>query len=182
MNLPHNWELDSGIQVLDRLPDPVVDGYVQASARIAWHITPAVEVSLSGYNLLAAYRVETVEPGTAPLDVQPAHGSGRTATRGQAPDGTHDLPTAQQANNPHLTAPHPPPTVQNNTSGETRCAAQHQAPPPHDPTPAPRLARRAACPLRRLHARRAADRRHVRPVQPQLQFRSALYRPHRRLK
>ena len=48
MNLPHNWELDFGIQVVDRLPDPVVESYVQASARIAWHITPAVEVSLSG--------------------------------------------------------------------------------------------------------------------------------------
>jgi iron complex outermembrane receptor protein len=70
MDLAHNIELDYGIQVVDRLPDPVVEGYVQANARIAWHITPAIEVSLSGNNLLAAYHVETVEPGVLPNEIQ----------------------------------------------------------------------------------------------------------------
>jgi iron complex outermembrane receptor protein len=70
MDLPHNVEFDVGIQVVDRLPDPAVQDYVQANARIPWHITPALELSLSGNNLLAAYHVETVEPGTAPHAVQ----------------------------------------------------------------------------------------------------------------
>ena len=70
MDLPHNVEFDCGIQVVDRLPDPVVEGYVQANARIAWHVTPSLELSLSGNNLLSAYHVEAVETGTAPLEVQ----------------------------------------------------------------------------------------------------------------
>lgn len=70
MDLPHGVEFDCGIQVVDRLPDPVVEGYVQANARIAWHLTPAIELSLAGNNLLAAYHEETVEAGIAPLEVQ----------------------------------------------------------------------------------------------------------------
>ncbi|MGA3398443.1 MAG: TonB-dependent receptor [Acetobacteraceae bacterium] len=70
MDLAHNVEFDFGIQVVDRLPDPTVEGYIQANARIAWHVTPAIELSLSGNNLLAAYHVETVEPGVAPLEIQ----------------------------------------------------------------------------------------------------------------
>jgi iron complex outermembrane receptor protein len=70
MDLPHNVEFDFGIEVVDRLPDPTVRGYVQANARIAWHDAPALELSLSGNNLPAAYHLETVEPGIAPLEVQ----------------------------------------------------------------------------------------------------------------
>jgi iron complex outermembrane receptor protein len=70
MDLPHDVEFDFGIQVVDKLPDPVVEGYVQANARIAWHVTPAVELSLSGTNLLASYQIEAITPGTAPLEVQ----------------------------------------------------------------------------------------------------------------
>jgi iron complex outermembrane receptor protein len=70
MDLPHDVEFDFGIQVVDRLPDPVVEGYVQANARIAWHVTPALELSLSGNNLLAAYHLEAVPAGVAPLEVR----------------------------------------------------------------------------------------------------------------
>ena len=70
MDLPHDVEFDFGIQVVDRLPDPVVEGYVQANARIAWHVTPALELSLSGTNLFAAYQVQAIAPGSAPLEVQ----------------------------------------------------------------------------------------------------------------
>ena len=44
--------------------------YVQANARIAWHVTPAIELSLSGTNLLASYQIEAITPGTTPLEVQ----------------------------------------------------------------------------------------------------------------
>jgi iron complex outermembrane receptor protein len=70
MNLPHNVEFDFGIQAVDQLPDPVVAGYVQANARLAWHVTPALELSLSGSNLFAAYHLEAITPGTAPLEIQ----------------------------------------------------------------------------------------------------------------
>jgi iron complex outermembrane receptor protein len=70
MDLPHNVQFDFGFQVVDRLPDPIVEGYVQAEARIAWQVTPAIELSLAGNNLLAAYHVETAVAGTAPLEVQ----------------------------------------------------------------------------------------------------------------
>ena len=64
MNLPHDVEFDFGFQVIDQLPDPVVAGYVQANARIAWHVTPAIELSLSGYNLIGSYQVQAITAGT----------------------------------------------------------------------------------------------------------------------
>ena len=64
MNLPHDLELDFGFQVVDQLPNPVVASYVQANARIAWHVTPTTELSLSGYNLIGAYQVQAITPGT----------------------------------------------------------------------------------------------------------------------
>lgn len=70
MDLPHNVELDFSIQVVDRLPDPVIERYVQANARVALHVTPALELSLSGSNRLAAYHGETAEPSVAPLEIQ----------------------------------------------------------------------------------------------------------------
>jgi iron complex outermembrane receptor protein len=45
------------------LPHPGVPGYVELNMRIGWDITPSVQVSLSGFNLLHAQHEEFIEPG-----------------------------------------------------------------------------------------------------------------------
>jgi iron complex outermembrane receptor protein len=70
MNLPHDVEFDFGLQAMDELPNPVVASYVQANARIAWHVTPAMEVSLAGNNLLSSYHLEAITAGDPAYRVQ----------------------------------------------------------------------------------------------------------------
>jgi len=62
MDLPHNLELDIGFRAIDSLPDPAVQNYIEAHARLAWHVTPALELSIAGYNLLSPHHGETVTP------------------------------------------------------------------------------------------------------------------------
>lgn len=72
MDLPHHLELDVGLRAIAGLPDPVVQSYVEADARLGWHVTPSLELSISGYNLLSPHHGETV---TAPAQIQEARRS-----------------------------------------------------------------------------------------------------------
>ena len=63
MDLGHGVTWDLSLRDVGRLPHPVVDEYVEMNTRIAWDITKAVQVSLSGFNLLHARHVEFIEPG-----------------------------------------------------------------------------------------------------------------------
>ena len=64
MDLAHNVEFDFGVRAIDGLIDPPLAHYVQGDARIGWHITPALEVSLAGSNLFGPSQQEIpVAPG-----------------------------------------------------------------------------------------------------------------------
>ena len=60
MDLPHNIALDIGVRAVDRLPRLGISSYIEGDARIAWQVTPALELSLAGYNLFGARHAETV--------------------------------------------------------------------------------------------------------------------------
>jgi iron complex outermembrane receptor protein len=51
MNLPYNLELDLAARWIDRLPAPNVPSYVALDARLGWHVSKALELSLAGFNL-----------------------------------------------------------------------------------------------------------------------------------
>jgi iron complex outermembrane receptor protein len=52
MNLGHAVTLDGDLRYVDALPDPAVPGYVELDARVGWKISPRVQLSLAGLNLL----------------------------------------------------------------------------------------------------------------------------------
>jgi len=59
ISLPQGLMLDAGLRAVDDLPNPHVDGYVEADARLAWRINDAVELYIAGDNLLHATHVES---------------------------------------------------------------------------------------------------------------------------
>jgi iron complex outermembrane receptor protein len=64
MDLIHNVTLDFGARAIANLIDPALPSYIEGDARIAWHVTPALEVSLTGANLFAPTQAEQpVAPG-----------------------------------------------------------------------------------------------------------------------
>ena len=58
VDLPHRLELDAFLRRITALPHPVVPGYSELDARVGWHVTPALEMSLVGQNLLHAHHPE----------------------------------------------------------------------------------------------------------------------------
>ena len=52
MNLGSNIELDAMLRVVDSLPNPRVDSYAEADARLAWRPSEAIELFVAGRNLL----------------------------------------------------------------------------------------------------------------------------------
>ncbi len=64
MNLPHKVELDLALRKIGDLPNPAVPGYTSLDLRVGWHATRALELSLSGFNLLNNHHAEF---GSAPL-------------------------------------------------------------------------------------------------------------------
>jgi iron complex outermembrane receptor protein len=59
MNLAENLELDTGLRVVDRLPNPAVPAYVAVDARIGWHVTDALELSVGAQNIFDKSHPET---------------------------------------------------------------------------------------------------------------------------
>ncbi len=51
INLPHNLEFDLALRWIDRLPAPTVSGYATLDARLGWHVSKNLELSLAGFNL-----------------------------------------------------------------------------------------------------------------------------------
>jgi iron complex outermembrane receptor protein len=51
MNLLADLELDLALRAVDNLPNPGVPSYVTADARLGWHISETLELSLAGFNL-----------------------------------------------------------------------------------------------------------------------------------
>jgi iron complex outermembrane receptor protein len=52
MNLANNVELDLGLRSISSLPSPALPGYTALDARLGWHVSKDVEVSLAAFNLL----------------------------------------------------------------------------------------------------------------------------------
>ena len=59
MDLLDNVEFDIGLRSIDDLPNPTVPSYLELDARLAWHVTDQLELSLSGFNLLDNRHPET---------------------------------------------------------------------------------------------------------------------------
>jgi len=58
MDLMDNLTFDADFRDVGALPDPKVPEYVEANARLAWHVTDRLDLSLSGFNLLHGHHVE----------------------------------------------------------------------------------------------------------------------------
>ena len=59
MNISSNVELDVMLRAVDTLPDPHVDSYLEADARLAWRPSELVELFVAGRNLLHDRRDES---------------------------------------------------------------------------------------------------------------------------
>ena len=63
-DLPHRTELDFMVRHVGALPAPAVPKYTALDARIGWQVSPQLELSLIGRNLLGGSHVE-FDPATA---------------------------------------------------------------------------------------------------------------------
>jgi iron complex outermembrane receptor protein len=64
MDLGPNVDLYIGLRQIGALSDVGVPSYVEADMRIAWHVTPRVELSLTGRNLVHRYHAEAFADGS----------------------------------------------------------------------------------------------------------------------
>jgi iron complex outermembrane receptor protein len=69
MNVSETVELDAALRLVGPVSRPplaseLVSSYVEADARIGWHVTRAVELSLDGSNLLHSRHIEAFDPST----------------------------------------------------------------------------------------------------------------------
>jgi len=62
MDLPHDVELYVGLRQIGALSDVGVPGYFEADVRVGWHVTPRLELSLAGLNLVHARHAEASQP------------------------------------------------------------------------------------------------------------------------
>jgi len=72
MDLPQNIEFDTGLRYVDTLPTndghiaETVPSYFELDARLAWHVTKDLEISIVGQNLLHDQHTEYLYPGSSP--------------------------------------------------------------------------------------------------------------------
>jgi iron complex outermembrane recepter protein len=67
MDLARDWVLNVHLRRIGALPNPSSPAYTEADARIGWSASRAVQLSLTGSNLLHAHHLEF---GTAPTPIQ----------------------------------------------------------------------------------------------------------------
>jgi iron complex outermembrane receptor protein len=65
MNLGAAFTVDADLRYVAALPDPRVPSYVELGGRIGWNVTPRVQISVSGLNLLHARHQERPQAGAA---------------------------------------------------------------------------------------------------------------------
>jgi len=70
MDLPHGLELDVGVRTVDDLPNPPIASYVAVDARLGWHVTDGIELSLSALDLFDGRHAETAASAGPPLDLR----------------------------------------------------------------------------------------------------------------
>jgi iron complex outermembrane receptor protein len=58
MDIGRNWQLEIDLRRVGALPEPVSPPYTEANARIAWAVSPTLELSLLGANLLHPHHLE----------------------------------------------------------------------------------------------------------------------------
>jgi iron complex outermembrane receptor protein len=63
VDLGHGVSWDTFLRYVGKLPNPAVPEYVELDTRIGWKITPALDISISGFNLIHAHHPEFAEPG-----------------------------------------------------------------------------------------------------------------------
>ena len=54
------WEAD--LRYVGKLPSPAVPSYAELNSRLAWKVSPSLDISLSGFNLLHARHSEFIAP------------------------------------------------------------------------------------------------------------------------
>jgi iron complex outermembrane receptor protein len=62
MNFPHRLSFDASLRYVGALPEPALPHYYELGARCGWRASDALEVSLSGENLLHARHTELPAP------------------------------------------------------------------------------------------------------------------------
>lgn len=62
MDLAHDVELFVGLRQVGSLPDVGVPSYFEADVTLGWRVTPRLELSLAGQNLLHARHAEAIAP------------------------------------------------------------------------------------------------------------------------
>jgi iron complex outermembrane receptor protein len=63
INIGEDVTWDADLRYVGKLPNPGVPDYAELGTRVGWKISPALEVSISGFNLLHARHEEFLEPG-----------------------------------------------------------------------------------------------------------------------
>ena len=63
MNLMDGLTFDADLRDVGQLPDPKVPEYVELNLRLGWRVTDALDLSLSGFNLLHARHLEYIAAG-----------------------------------------------------------------------------------------------------------------------
>jgi iron complex outermembrane receptor protein len=63
IDIGSNVTWDAFARYVGKLHNPAVPEYAELNMRLGWKISPALEISLSGFNLLHAHHVEFAEPG-----------------------------------------------------------------------------------------------------------------------
>jgi iron complex outermembrane receptor protein len=59
IDLPHDLELYTALRQVGSLQLAGIPAYFEADARLGWHVTPSMEIAITGENLIHASHVET---------------------------------------------------------------------------------------------------------------------------
>jgi len=62
MDLPRNLTWDASLRYVNALPDPTAPGYYELDTRLAWQLSPQLELAVVGRNLLHARHIEYPTP------------------------------------------------------------------------------------------------------------------------